>query len=88
MAVGQFVFFILPCILVEIRLGALIMAHTRESYPDQIRRIAADLTQVRHLWELGHAAEKLDDIADAIESLLLTIPHDPQTPTDTGQCDT
>jgi hypothetical protein len=55
------------------------MGHTRETYPDQIRRIAADLTQVEHLWELSHAAEKLDKIADAIESLLSAIPDDPQT---------
>ena len=63
------------------------MGHKRESYPDQIRRIAADLTQVRHLWELSYAAEKLDNIADAIENLLSPISDEPQTPTDLRQCD-
>ena len=63
------------------------MGHKRESYPDQIRRIAADLTQVQHLWELSHAAEKLDNIADAIENLLSAISDEPQTPTDLRQCD-
>ena len=63
------------------------MGHKRESYPDQIRRIAADLTQVQHLWELGHAAEKLDNIADEIEKLLIAISDEPQTPTDLRQCD-
>ncbi len=66
-------------------MGSLTMGHERESYPDQIRRIAADLSQVQHLWELGHAVEKLDNIADAIENLLRTIPDEPQTPTDPGQ---
>lgn len=63
------------------------MGHKRESYPDQIRRIAADLKQIRHLWELGHSAEKLDNIADAIESLLSTIPDASQTSTDLRQRD-
>jgi len=53
------------------------MTHTRESYPDQIRRIAEDLTQVKHLWELDHAAEKLFNIADVIEKLLKTTPDEP-----------
>jgi hypothetical protein len=63
------------------------MGHIRESYPNQIRRIAADLTQVEHLWELSHAAEKLDNIADAIENLLSAIPDEPQTSTDLSPCD-
>jgi hypothetical protein len=67
--------------------GVLTVGHNRESYPDQIRRIAADLTQVRHLWELKHAAEKLDDIAAAIENLLSAIPDEPQNPTDLRQFD-
>ena len=68
-------------------MGALTMGHTRESYPDQIRRIAADLVQVRHLWELDHATEKLNKIATAIENLLSATPDKPQTPTDLRQCD-
>jgi hypothetical protein len=63
------------------------MGHTRESYPDQIRRIAADLTQIRHLWEVSHAAEKLDNIADAIESMLSATADEPQASTDLKQCD-
>ena len=43
------------------------MEHLRESYPDQIRRIAEDLMQIRNLWELPHAVEKLHDIANGIE---------------------
>jgi hypothetical protein len=58
------------------------MGHKRETYPDQIRRIATDLTQVEHLWELSHATEKLNNIADAIEKLLSAIPDEPQTSTD------
>ena len=54
------------------------MTHTRESYPDQIRRIAEDLTQVRNLWELDHAAEKLFNIADVIERVLKTAPDEPK----------
>ena len=68
-------------------MGALTMGHTRESYPDQIRRIAADLTQIRHLYEVSHAAEKLDSIADAIENLLSANPDEPQTSTELSQCD-
>ena len=63
------------------------MGHKRESYPDQIRRIAADLTQIRNLWEVSHAAEKLDSIADAIENLLSANAGEPQTSTDLKQCD-
>ena len=61
-------------------MGALTMGHTRESYPDQIRRIAEDLTQIKKLWELDHASDKLHDIADEIESLLKAIPDKPSTP--------
>jgi hypothetical protein len=63
------------------------MGHTRESYPNQIRRIAADLTQVQNLWELDHATEKLNNIADAIENLLSAIPDEPQASTDPSPCD-
>lgn len=54
------------------------MGHTRESYPDQIRRIAEDLDQVRHLWELDHAAKNLRAIAEEIERLLKAIPDKPE----------
>lgn len=43
------------------------MEKMRESYPDQIRRIAQDLSQVQHLYELEFAAEKLRKIADGLE---------------------
>jgi len=46
------------------------MERTRESYPDQIRRIAEDLTQVQHLWELDYQVKKLRRISDEIESQL------------------
>ena len=52
------------------------MEHQRESYPDQIRRIAEDLAQIRHLWEVGHAAEKLHDIANGIEKQTKAMPDD------------
>jgi len=48
----------------------LTMERTRESYPDQIRRIAEDLTQVQHLWELDYQVKKLRRISDEIESQL------------------
>ena len=43
------------------------MEEMRESYPDQIRRIAQDLDQVQYLYELEFAAEKLRKIADGLE---------------------
>ena len=43
------------------------MEELQESYSDQIRRIAQDLTQVQHLYELEFAAEKLRKIADGLE---------------------
>ncbi len=46
------------------------MEQTRESYPNQIRRLAADLAQVRHLLELDYLAEKLRKIADEVEGQL------------------
>ena len=58
------------------RQEGITMEHQRESYPDQIRRIAEDLAQIRHLWEVGHAAEKLHDIANGIEKLTKTMPDD------------
>jgi hypothetical protein len=46
------------------------MNHKQESYPAKIRRIALDLTQVRELYELEFAAEKLQRIADELEEKL------------------
>ena len=52
------------------------MTHARESYPDQVRRIAEDLTQAKHFAELDHAAEKLLNIADVIEKVLKIAPDE------------
>ena len=41
-----------------------------ESYPDKIRRIAEDLSQIRNLYEADHSAEKLRMIADELEQKL------------------
>jgi hypothetical protein len=38
-----------------------------ESYPDKIRRIAEDLSQMRKLYELDHSVEKLRMIANELE---------------------
>lgn len=38
-----------------------------ESYPDRIRRIAEDLTQIRNVYETDHAVEKLPMIANELE---------------------
>ena len=46
------------------------MEHKRESYPDQIRRIAVDMSQMQNWYELNYAAEKLQEIADGIEEVL------------------
>jgi len=43
------------------------MEQTRKSYPDQIRRIAEDLTQMQHSWELDFQVKRLRKIADEIE---------------------
>lgn len=46
------------------------MKYKRESYPDKIRRIAEDLSQIRNLYEADHSAEKLRIIADELEQNL------------------
>jgi len=46
------------------------MGNNQESYPEKIRRIAEDMTQMRKLYELDHAVEKLRKIADELEALL------------------
>ena len=43
------------------------MKYKRESYPDRIRRIAEDLSQMRNLYEADRSAEKLRMIADELE---------------------
>ena len=43
------------------------MKYKRESYPDRIRRIAEDLSQMRNLYEADHSVEKLRMIADELE---------------------
>ena len=45
------------------------MEYKRESYPDQIRRIAEDMTQMRNLYELKYSAERLRMIADKMEEI-------------------
>ena len=39
----------------------------RESYPDRIRLIAQELSQMRNLYGADHSAEKLRMIADELE---------------------
>ncbi len=41
-----------------------------ESYPDKIRRIAADLSQVRNLYGMDHTVAKLRMIANELEQNL------------------
>jgi hypothetical protein len=43
------------------------MKYKRESYPDKIRRIAEDLSQMRNLYEVDHSVEKLRMIAIELE---------------------
>ena len=43
------------------------MKYKRESYPDKIRRIAEDLSQIRYMYETDHAVERLRAIADELE---------------------
>jgi len=43
------------------------MKYKRESYPDRIRRIAEDLSQMRNLYEVDHSVEKLRMIAAELE---------------------
>ncbi len=41
-----------------------------ESYPDRIRQIAADLNQLRNLYEVDLTIEKLRAIASELERIL------------------
>jgi len=46
-----------------------------ESYPDKIRRIAADLSQVRNIYGMDHTVAKLRMIANELEqNLKKTLP--------------
>jgi len=41
-----------------------------ESYPDRIRRIATELSQMRNLYAVDHTVEKLRMIANELEQNL------------------
>jgi len=43
------------------------MKYKRESYPDKIRRIAEDLSQMRNVYDVDHSVEKLRMIANELE---------------------
>ena len=43
------------------------MKYKRESYPDKIRRIAEDLSQMRNVYNVDHSVEKLRMIANELE---------------------
>lgn len=43
------------------------MKYKRESYPDKIRRIAEDLSQMRNVYDVNHSVEKLRMIANELE---------------------
>jgi hypothetical protein len=46
------------------------MKYKRESYPDRIRRIAEDLSQMRNIFEVDHSVDKLRMIATELEEVL------------------
>lgn len=41
-----------------------------ESYPDRIRRIAQEVSQLRNVYQVDHSVEKLRTIADELEQVL------------------
>lgn len=41
-----------------------------ESYPDRIRQIASELSQMRNLYDLDHTVEKLRMVASELERTL------------------
>jgi len=47
------------------------MDNQEESYPDKIRKIALDITLIKHLMELDMQAERLLELADELEALNL-----------------
>ena len=46
-----------------------------ESYPDRIRRIAQEVSQLRNLYQVDHTVEKLRMIANELEQNLKNIPR-------------
>ena len=46
-----------------------------ESYPDRIRRIAQDVSQLRKLYQVDHMVEKLRLIANELEQNLKNSPR-------------
>lgn len=44
--------------------------HTKHNHPEQIRRIAEDMTQMQELYELDFAVEIFQKIADELEKSL------------------
>jgi len=46
------------------------MKYKRESYPDRIRRIAEDLSQMRNMFEVDHSVNKLRIIAKELEEVM------------------
>jgi hypothetical protein len=45
-----------------------------ESYPDRIRRIAQEVSQLRNLYQVDHSVEKLRMIANELEKVLEKTP--------------
>jgi hypothetical protein len=45
-----------------------------ESYPDRIRRIAQEVSQLRNLYQVDHSVEKLRRIANELEQVLKKSP--------------
>lgn len=50
------------------------MNNYKEPYPDRIRKIALDITLIKHLMELDMQAERLLELADELETLLKQAP--------------
>ena len=46
------------------------MGKNQKSYPEKIRCIAEDITQMRGIYELDHSVEALRKIADDLEAML------------------
>ena len=46
-----------------------------ESYPDRIRRIAYEVSQLRNLYQVDHTVEKLRMIANELEQNLKNTPR-------------
>jgi len=45
-----------------------------ESYPDRIRRLAREVSQLRNLYQVDHTVEKLRMIANELEQVLKKTP--------------